>query len=143
MRLSISCGHFSSSLPPGEARSIYEFAADPPGPAIVGQKISGETGLRILHLKLTFRMIEINLDYHRLRLDVNLPFGITVHEDLSCTPLDDTYCRADCPNFDFPRGWRGSLLRFLMKRELNTGPIVSQSRLKRAAELRQENGSRQ
>jgi hypothetical protein len=26
---------------------------DPPGPAIVGQKISGETGLRILHLKLT------------------------------------------------------------------------------------------
>jgi hypothetical protein len=33
---------------------------DPPGPAIVGQRISGETGLRILHLKLTFWMIEID-----------------------------------------------------------------------------------
>jgi hypothetical protein len=33
---------------------------DPPGPAIVGQRISGETGLRILHRKLTFWMIEID-----------------------------------------------------------------------------------
>jgi hypothetical protein len=77
---------------------------DPPGPAIVGQKISGETGLRVLHLKPTFRMIEINLDHHRLRLDVNLPFGLTVHEDLSCTPLDADRCRVKyhC-DFEFSR----------------------------------------
>ena len=110
---------------------------DPPGPAIVGQGISGETGLRILHLKLTFRMIEINLDYHRLRLDVNLPFGITVHEDLSCTPLDDACCRADyhC-NFDFQRGWRGPLMGVLMNQRLDAGPGDSLSLLKRAAERR-------
>ena len=47
-------------------RSMCELAAYAPGPVIVGQKISGETGLRILHLKLTFRMIEIDLDHHRL-----------------------------------------------------------------------------
>jgi len=110
---------------------------DPPGPAIVGQKISGETGLRILHLKLTFRIIEINLDHHRLRLDVNLPFGITVHEDLSCTPLEDACCRADyhC-NFDFPTGWRGPLMRVLMNQRLDAGPRDSLSLLKRAAERR-------
>jgi hypothetical protein len=39
---------------------------DPPGPAIVVQGISGETGLQILHLKLTFRMIEIDPYQHRL-----------------------------------------------------------------------------
>jgi hypothetical protein len=66
MRLSMSCRHFSSTLPPGQAPSMCELAADPSGPVIVGQKISGETGLRILHLKLTFRMIEIDLDHHRL-----------------------------------------------------------------------------
>ena len=49
---------------------------DPPGPAIVGQGISGETGLRTLHLKPTFRMIEIDPYQHRLCLDVHLPFGM-------------------------------------------------------------------
>jgi hypothetical protein len=34
------------------------------------KKINGETGLRIVHLRLTFRMIEIDLDHHRLRLNV-------------------------------------------------------------------------
>jgi hypothetical protein len=35
---------------------------------------------------------------------VNLPFGLTVHEDLSCTPLNADHCRATyhC-DFDFPR----------------------------------------
>ena len=39
---------------------------DPPGPAVVEQKISGETGPRLLDLKLTFRMIEIDPYQHRL-----------------------------------------------------------------------------
>jgi hypothetical protein len=108
---------------------------DPPGPAIVGQKISGETGLRILHLKLTFRMIEIDPDHHRLRMDVNVPLGLTVHEDLRCTPLDDTHCRVDY-HCDFPKGWRGTLMRGLLNRRPDAGPEDSLSRLKRAAERR-------
>ena len=39
---------------------------NPPGPAMVGQTICGETGPRLLHLKLTFRMIEIDPYQHRL-----------------------------------------------------------------------------
>lgn len=102
---------------------------DPPGPAVIGQRISGETSLRILHLKLTFRMIEIDLDHHRLRLAVNLPFGLSVNEDLRCTPLDDTCCRADyhC-NFDFVRRWRGAL----MNQRLDAGPRDSLSRPSRS-----------
>jgi hypothetical protein len=79
---------------------------DPPGSAIVGQKISGETGPRLLP-----RSISTNITC----LDVHLPCGITVHEDLSCTPLDVDRCRVGyrC-NFDFPRGWRGSLAKVLI-----------------------------
>jgi hypothetical protein len=82
---------------------------DPPGPAVVGQQVCGETGPRIFHLKLGFKMMEIDTDRRRLRLEVKLPFGVTVDEDLSCTPLDEIRCRVDyrC-NFDFPRGWRGA-----------------------------------
>src|SRR3984893_10254262 len=111
----------------------------PPGPAIVGQKIGGETGPR---MKLTFRMIEIDLDHHRLRLDVNLPLGLTVHEGLSCTPLDVDHCRVSyrC-NFDFPRGWRGSLAKVLIHDGFDSGPEVSLSRLKHAAERDAARGS--
>jgi hypothetical protein len=67
-----------------------------------------------------------------------------LQEDLRCTPLDDIHCRVDyrC-NFDFPRGWRGTLIRVLMKRRLDDGPKDSLSRLKRAVErrfARRENG---
>ena len=52
---------------------------DPPGSAIIGQRISGETGLRILHLKLTFRMIEIDPHQHRLCLDAHLRISAVRH----------------------------------------------------------------
>jgi hypothetical protein len=81
-------------------------------------------------------MIEIDLDHHRLRLDVNLPLGLTVHEDLSCTPLDVDHCRVSyrC-NFDFPRGWRGSLAKILIHHHgFDSGPEDSLSRLKHDAE---------
>jgi hypothetical protein len=82
-------------------------------------------------------MIEIDPDCHRLRMDVNMPFGLTVHEDLGCRPLDDTHCRVDyyC-DFDFPKGWRGTLMRLLLTRKLDSGPDDSLARLKRAAERR-------
>jgi hypothetical protein len=109
----------------------------PPGPAVAGQEVYCETGPRIFHLRLTFRMIEIDPDCHRLRMDVNMPFGLTVHEDLGCRPLDDTHCRVDyyC-DFDFPKGWRGTLMRLLLTRKLDSGPDDSLARLKRAAERR-------
>jgi hypothetical protein len=120
--------------------SVFDMritSVDPPGPAAVGQEVRGETGPEILHLKLTFRMMEIDPDQYRLRMDVNLPFGLKVHEEIICSPLDATHCRVGyrC-NFDFPMGWRGTLMRLLLSRRLDSGPEDSLSRLKRAAEQR-------
>ena len=110
---------------------------DPPGPATIGQRIEGESGPRLLHLKLAFQFMGIDVEKHRLMLDVKLPFGITVQEDLYCTPIDVDKCRVDygC-DFGFPPGWRGALARLIIHRERDAGPINSLSRLKRAAEQR-------
>ena len=118
----------------GNVFDLRVLSVDPPGPAVAGQEVRGETG-RNLHLKLTFRMKEIDSEHHRLRMDVNLPFGLAVREDLRCTPLDATHCQVDyrC-DFGFPRGWRGILLRLLLNPNLDSGPEDSLSRLKRAAE---------
>lgn len=114
---------------------------DPPGPAVVGQKIMGETGPRLFHLKLAFQVIQIDAERHRLVMDLELPFGIAVREELTCTPLNADDCGVDyhC-GFYFPKGWRGALTRVLMRREVNAGPVDSLSRLKRAAEMRVAGG---
>ena len=121
----------------GSVFDMRVISVDPPGPAVAAQEVRGETGPRILRLKLTLRMMEIDPGHHRLRLDVNLPFGLTVHEDMRCTPLDDTHCRVDyrC-DFDFPSGWRGALMKVRINRRLDSGPEDSLSRLKRVAEQR-------
>ncbi len=118
--------------------SVFDLrvrSINPPGPATVGQEIKAETGPQFFRLSLTFRIIDLDASCHRLWLDVELPFGITVFEDLRCTSIDADACKvAYRCRFDFPSGWRGSLLRMLLNRELDAGPIVSQIRLKRAAE---------
>jgi len=85
---------------------------DPPGPAIVGQKFYGESGPRLLRLRLTFEYIKIDPGPHVLELNVQFPFGVCVREELDCIPLSATQCRVNyhC-NFSFPAGWRGALLR--------------------------------
>ncbi len=119
----------------GNVFDLRVLSVDPPGPAVAGQEVRGETGLKTLGLELTFRMIEIDPEHHRLRMDVHLPFGLAVREDLRCTPLDATHCQVDyrC-DFGFPRGWRGTLLRLLLNQNLASGPEDSLSRLKRVAE---------
>jgi hypothetical protein len=110
---------------------------DPPGPATVGQIIQAGSGPRFLHLNLTFEFVEIDPANYRLRLNVRLPFGITVREDLNCVSLEKSQCRVNyhC-DFSLPMGWRGALLHLMMRRELDTGPKDSLSRLKQAAERR-------
>ena len=121
----------------GDVFDMRLLGVDPPGPAAVGQVICGETGLEILHLKLAFRMLEIDPERHRLRMSVDLPFGLVVDEEIGCTPLDHRRCRvAYRCNFDFPGGWRGAALRALLARWLDSGPAHSLSRLKDAAERR-------
>ena len=119
----------------GDFYDVRIVSIKPPGRAVVGQRVLAESGPRLLHLKLEFRLRKIDVGNHELGLDVRLPFGITVQEDLRCVPLGQNQCRVNyhC-EFGFPTGWRGSAVRLLMRREVNSGPVDSLSRLRRAAE---------
>jgi hypothetical protein len=119
----------------GDFFDVRALRVEPPGPAIKGQRMIGESGPRWLHLRVSFEYTLIDEPHHELELDVQMPLGITVHEALDCVPIDDERCRVNyhC-HFGFPNGWRGALTRLLLRRELREGPADSLSRLKRAAE---------
>jgi len=121
----------------GDFFDVRITGLEPSGPAAVGQRIYAESGPRWLHLKLEFAYVVIDADHYRLMLDVRLPFGITVREDLNCVPLQRAQCRVNyrC-DFGFPAGWRGAAARLAMRRELDAGPVDSLTRLKHAAERR-------
>jgi hypothetical protein len=111
------------------------LGVDPAGQAQVGQRVRAETGSRWLHLKFGFKFTEIDAWRHRLGLDVELPFGIRVREEIDCALVSVGSCRVNyyC-NFEFPSGIRGRVVRLLVRRGLDTGPRDSLRRLKRAAE---------
>jgi hypothetical protein len=121
----------------GEIFDVRVISVEPPGCAVAGQTIVAESGPRLLHLSLEFRFTDIDHENHELGLDVRLPFGITVREDLTCVPIGQDQCRVNyhC-GFVFPAGWRNVVARFLLRRELDSGPVDSLSRLRRAAERR-------
>jgi hypothetical protein len=108
---------------------------EPPGPAVVGQRMFGESGPRWLHIGVSFEFLLIDEARRKLEIDVRLPFGLTVREELDCVVLSDDRCRVNyhC-NFRIPDGVRGALIRLFLGREMTNGPIDSIGRLKRAAE---------
>jgi hypothetical protein len=65
-------------------------------------------GPRPLQTALEFRFSKIDAANFELGLDVKLPFGISVREDLSCVSSGPDQCRVGyyC-GFGFPAGWRG------------------------------------
>lgn len=119
----------------GNFYNVRITAIDPPGPAVVGQTVFAESGQQFLHLKLQFRFTQVDALSYRLGLGARFPFGITVQEDLNCVPVGQNQCRVNyrC-NFGFPKGWRGALTHFLLRRRLDSGPLDSLTRLQRAAE---------
>jgi hypothetical protein len=118
----------------GTFYDVRVLGVEPPGPARVGQRMRGESGPPWLHLGVSFEFTRIET-HRKLEMDIKMPFGIKVHEDLDCFRVDSTRCRVNyhC-HFAFPGGVRGTLLRLLLSRELTAGPADSLSRLKRAAE---------
>jgi hypothetical protein len=108
---------------------------DPPGTAATGQLIQGESGPRLLHLRVTIEFTEINLAERKLGMHVRLPLGITVRENLSCSAVSETQCRVNyhCA-FAVPPGWRGASAGFLLRKAFESGPADSLARLARAAE---------
>jgi uncharacterized protein YndB with AHSA1/START domain len=119
----------------GEFFDVRIVDVTPVGPAVVGQVVRGRSGSRIWSPRITFRFLEIDTVGHRLVIAVKLPLSIQVMEDMTCTPLGDARCRVHygC-HFSFRAGWRGAVTRYLLRRELQDGPIDSLSRLKRMAE---------
>jgi len=128
----------------GDFYDVRVTSVEPVGPAMVGQTVFAESGPRLLHLALEFRFTRVDAANYELGLDVKFPLGITVREDLSCVPIGTDQCRVNyrC-GFGFPAGWRGTVARLLMRRELNSGPVDSPSRLRRAAEERYGTSARQ
>ncbi len=109
---------------------------DPSGPAAIGQRIYGETGPRFLRMGATLEYTKTDAARRTIGLNVQLPLGITVREDLSCGAVGDAQCRVNyhC-QFCLPSGWRGAIVRVILRRELEAGPEDSLLRLTRAAEL--------
>src|SRR5260370_6181521 len=77
----------------GDFFDVRISAVEPAGSAFVGQRFYGESGWRFLHIGLKFEYTEVNAAQHKLGLNVQLPFGVIVREDLDCIPLTSTQCR--------------------------------------------------
>ena len=123
---------------PADWGRFYDVSIDrvvPPGPATEGQVVHGRSGPGFLALEVRFRFVRVDGANHRLGVEIQLPFGIAVDEELSCRALGPGRCRVNyhCA-FRLPPGWRGLIVRTLFRRALARGPVDSLSRLKKAAE---------
>jgi hypothetical protein len=128
-------GRFLRVRRDGDFYDMRITAVDPDGPAVMGQAVFAESGPRLLHLKLQFRFVEIDGLNYKLGLDARLPFGVNVREDLTCVRLGQEQCRVNynC-GFGFPTGWRGAVVHYFIRRQLDSGPADSLTRLQREAE---------
>ena len=111
------------------------ISVEPPGEAVVGQRMHAEGGPRFMHLKMFMEFKRIDETRHKLEIDGQLPLGFLVHEDMDMAPLGPDRCRVNyrC-HFTIPDGWRGFIFRRILGRELTRSPQESIERLKRAAE---------
>lgn len=118
----------------GDFYDVNILKVVPLGPAHAGQLVIGGWSDPITP-KIRFEFLAVDHSAHRLRFDVFMPFGITVREDMVCTPIGHDKCRVTygC-HFEFTAGWRGRFVRWILKKELVAGPADSLARLKRAAE---------
>lgn len=125
---------------PGGWPSFYDLRVKrvlPLGFARIGQLVVGETGPGWLHLAVTATFTAIDVPSRSLALDIQLPLGIAVKEELTCAVISAHQCRVNyhC-GFVLPSGWRGIAARMFLGREFRAGPEDSLRRLKRAAEQR-------
>ena len=66
---------------------------EPPGPAKPGQRITARTRALGKDWDVQVTVASIDPDKRALDLTTQLPFGITVHNHLVCSPLDNQRCR--------------------------------------------------
>jgi Polyketide cyclase / dehydrase and lipid transport len=119
----------------GRFYDVRVLSVIPPGPARPGQRLVGNPGPKFLPLRLVFEFTEVDSTIHKLGFNGRLPFGIRVREDMMIAPIDATRCRVNynC-GFELPQGLLGQILWRFLRREFDSGPADSLSRLKREAE---------
>jgi hypothetical protein len=64
----------------GSFYDVRVLCVEPPGPAVVGQRMRGESGPRWLHLGITFEFTRIEV-HRKLEMDHPLPFRRSVSEN--------------------------------------------------------------
>jgi hypothetical protein len=65
----------------------------PEGPASPGQKIYAQTSALGIHRPVTVLVNQVDHAKREIHLTTVLPFGITVHNHITCLPLDPAHCR--------------------------------------------------
>ena len=65
----------------------------PEGPAKPGQQIRAQTTSLGRRWSIGIRVEVVDESTRQIRLKGELPFGITVHNHISCVPLNEAICR--------------------------------------------------
>jgi hypothetical protein len=65
----------------------------PAGPAIAGQEILAQTKALGRTWSVHIQVENLDASRHTLQLNTALPLGITVHNHITCTSLDEASCR--------------------------------------------------
>jgi hypothetical protein len=65
----------------------------PQGPAVVGQIFSVTSKALGRTWRSIFTVEKVNSERHQLAMNVKFPFGMQLHEHVSCTPIDAISCR--------------------------------------------------
>ncbi len=83
-------------LQPGRLSEWIDGTVDPPvpeGPARVGMTFSATSPAMGRKWHSYFTIKQADHEKHRLDMDVRFPFGMQLHEHVSCTPIDERSCR--------------------------------------------------
>jgi hypothetical protein len=65
----------------------------PEGPALVGMRFSATSQALGRNWHSYFTIEKVDHERHQLGMHVIFPFGMQLHEHLSCVPLDERSCR--------------------------------------------------
>ena len=72
----------------GEWSDMREPTITPPGPTVPGQVMESKTSGLGLTFRVRLLVREVDLKYHRVGFDVDLPLGIHNAASITATPLD-------------------------------------------------------
>jgi len=77
----------------GQWWDAQTLSIEPPGPAQAGQLIQARSRAFGRDWRVHFAVERVEAGKRQLDLTAHLPLGITIHNHITCTPLDDKTCR--------------------------------------------------